>query len=80
MKTKKGRPERYDSTSRRSALRRETVWMGKTYKASMKRPLDGPSNCTRMCKTLGHTLSVTRTSEERTHRRAAGVIGEMRSS
>jgi hypothetical protein len=51
---------------------------GKTCKASVKHPLDGPSSCTRMCRTLGHTLPVTRTTEERTHWCAAKVVGEMR--
>jgi hypothetical protein len=44
----------------------------------VKHPLDGPSSCTRTCRTLGHTLPVTRTTEERTHWCAAKVVGEMR--
>jgi hypothetical protein len=51
----------------------------KICKALAKRPLDGPSSCTRTHRTLGHTLPMG-TSEGRTHRRSADGSGEMRCS
>jgi hypothetical protein len=40
---------------------------GETCKALAKRPLDGPSSCTRTRRTLGDTLRAMRTLEGRTH-------------
>jgi hypothetical protein len=51
--------------------------MRETCKASVKRPLDSPRSYTRARMTSGHTLLAMRTSEERTHQHATGVIGEM---
>jgi hypothetical protein len=54
LKTQKGRLERYDSPSRRSARRKETVSTGETCTTSVKHPVDGPRSCTSMRWTWGN--------------------------
>jgi hypothetical protein len=43
------------------------VSTGKTCKAFVKHPLDGPKSYTRAHRALGHTLPTMRTSEDSTH-------------
>jgi hypothetical protein len=51
---------------------------GATCKASVRRPWDGSSSCTRTSRTLGYLLPAMRTSKGRTHRCSAEGGGEMR--
>jgi hypothetical protein len=53
------------------------VSTGKTCKAFVKHPLDGPRSYTRAHRALGHTLPTMRTSEDSTHWRAVGVVSEI---